>query len=173
MATKTQPPIEKYLKLPEGYPAELIGGEIVMTPSPSYKHQNTAIDISSKMKFFVEEKNAGIVLYEFDVRLDNGNVIRPDIIFVQNERREIIKENWVDGAPDIVIEVLSSSTITKDTIIKRDIYEKYGVKEYWIVDPENEEIFAYEYKGGKFNLICHGRRCTSKVLTDFSWGFKD
>jgi len=173
MSIKTLSPIEKYLKLPEGYPAELIGGEIVMTPSPSYKHQNTAIDISSKMKIFVEKKSAGIVLYEFDVHLDDENVIRPDIIFVQNGRREIIKENWVDGAPDIVVEVLSPSTITKDTIIKRDMYEKYGVKEYWIVDPENEEIFVYDNRKDRFNLICHGKKCTSNVLTGFSWGFKD
>ncbi len=173
VTVKEKTPLERYLELPEGYPAELIEGEISMTPSPSYKHQMIAIDISSKMKLFADGKNAGIVLYEFDVHLDDENVVRPDIIFVRKERSSVIKENWVDGVPDLVVEVLSPSTATIDLIIKRDLYESRGVKEYWIIDPGREEIFVYENKDGKFVLSCHGKKCSSKVLEDFEWGFQE
>ncbi len=172
MSVKTTSPLDKYKNLPEKYPAELIGGEIVMIPSPSYYHQLTAIDIASKMKNFVDENDLGVALYEFDVHLDDENVVRPDIIYISSERENIIRDNWAEGAPDIVVEILSPSTIVRDTLIKKDLYEKYGVKEYWIIDPNEKEIYVYENKDGKFTLICNGNKCSSKILNGFSWGFE-
>ena len=173
MSIKTKTPLEKYLELPEGYPAELIEGEIVVAPSPGVRHQEIAIDISSKMRFFADERKAGKVLYEIDVHFDEENVLRPDVIFVKNENRAIIGEKWIEGAPDIVVEILSPSSATRDLLVKKDLYESFGVKEYWIIDPENEEVFVYENKGGKFSLICRGKRCSSKILDGFDWGFSE
>ncbi len=171
MKTTAKKPLEEYLSLPEGYPAELIGGEIRLTPSPSYKHQKTAFDIAYELRKFVYEKDLGEVLYEFDVHLDDENVLRPDVLFISKEGLELLKENWIDGAPDMVVEVLSPSTAVRDLMDKREIYEKFGVREYWIVDPSAEEIYVLYSESGRFKLICKGKKCGSRILKGFEWGF--
>ncbi len=171
MSTKLKAPLEEYLSLPEGYPAELIGGRITVSPSPTYRHQSICGDFFWKLKSFVENEKSGEVLYEFDVHFDDDNVLRPDILFIKSERKDIIKDNWVEGVPDMVIEVISPSSAAKDTVVKREVYERFGVKEYWIVDPENEDVFVYENREGRFILICAGKECSSKVLKGFKWGF--
>ena len=169
VSTKVKSPLERYLELPEGYPAELIEGEIVMSPSPERLHQEIALSIVEKLLNF---KDKGKIYYEIDVHFDEENVLRPDIIFIKNESNKIIGEKWIEGAPDLVVEILSPSTTVKDTLVKRDIYERFGVKEYWIVDPATREVFVYENTGDRFKLMCRGKRCSSKVLKGFSWGFE-
>ncbi|MCD6267986.1 MAG: Uma2 family endonuclease [Thermotogaceae bacterium] len=164
--------IERYLELPEGYPAELLKGEIVMVPSPSRYHQEVALEIVSAIYKVVKEKDLGKVFYEFDVHLDDKNVVRPDIVFISKERESMIKDHWVEGAPDLIVEIVSSASKTRDFIVKRELYEKSGVKEYWIVDPETKEIVLLENESGHFKLKCYGKECKSSVLKDFSWGFK-
>ncbi len=164
MSVKTKNPLEEYLSLPEGYPAELIEGEIVVSPSPSFKHQKVAFDIAYDLRKYVEKQNLGIVIYELDVRIDDENVLRPDVIFISSERKEIIKESAIEGAPDIVVEVCSPSTASRDMVEKRDIYERAGVKEYWIVDIEGNEIYVLINENGHFKIACKGKKCTSKVL---------
>ena len=166
MAVKVKNPIDEYLALPEGYPAELIGGEILLTPSPSYIHQKVAGTIFRKLADYVEKKGLGEVLYEFDVHIDDDNVVRPDITFIFNENK--IRENWIEGVPDIVVEVLSSSTATRELVDKRELYEKHGVKEYWVIDPENHVIYIFENINGIFQIYCKGNSCKSKILEGFS-----
>lgn len=169
---KEKTPLDEYLSLPEGYPAELIGGEIRMVPSPGRKHQELAARMFVKLRSITDKYNLGESLYEFDLHVDEETVVKPDIVFVSKERIEIIKDEWIDGAPDIVVEILSPSTAVRDTIIKKELYEKLGVKEYWIVDPEGEEVFVFENEGNKFSLICSGRKCRSKVIEKFEWEFE-
>lgn len=172
MPIKIKKPIDKYMELPEGYPVELIGGELLMTPSPSYSHQKIAGELFRKVASYVEQKSLGEVLYVFDIRLDDDNVVRPDIIFIPNEDRDKIRENWVEGAPSLVIEVLSSSTATRDLVDKRELYERHGVREYWVVDPENSMLYIFENNNGVFRIYCKGKRCQSKLLKGLEWVFE-
>ncbi len=163
--------LEEYLSLPEGDPAQLIGGEFWMSPSPTRKHQKIAGIFYRALARFVEENNLGEVYYEFDVKLDDENILRPDIIFVSKDHLKNLEERWLNGSPDIVVEVLSPSTATMDTIVKKEIYEKFNVPEYWIIDPESEEVFVFCKENG-LKLVCKGKKCSSKVLEGFTWSIQ-
>ncbi|WP_448702829.1 Uma2 family endonuclease [Mucilaginibacter sp. AW1-3] len=142
-----------YSLLEEGAPFQLIHNDLVMSPSPSILHQRIFVRISNIIAFFSAAYLKGEWFYApTDVWLDDGNVYQPDILYiVENRRAELIKER-IEGAPDLIIEILSPSNAYYDLRQKKDIYEKYGVKEYIIVDPiqENAEVHALE--NGVFTL---------------------
>lgn len=146
---------EDYAKLPEGAPYQLIGGELIMTPSPIPYHQLVSKRLEYLFIEFAEKKNLLGEVFDspIDVCLEKTEIYRPDIIFISKERLNIIGEKKIEGAPDIVVEILSDSTAYYDLRHKKRIYEKHGVKEYWIVDPMEKGIEIYENKEGKFILI--------------------
>ncbi len=143
--------IEDYKNLPEGAPYQLIRGEFITTPPPTVRHQ----EISKKLLdilFEMEKKGLGKV-YNAPIGVYlNDEAFQPDIIFILKERLDIIKEDAIYGAPDIVIEILSPSTAYYDLRLKKDTYEKSGVREYWIVDPIKNFVEVYENKDGQFVL---------------------
>ncbi|MEM2493638.1 MAG: Uma2 family endonuclease [Nitrososphaerota archaeon] len=135
---------EDYKSLPyvERQRFELLEGELIpMTPSPGEIHQAISGELEFQLRRFVKEHHLGRV-YDapFDVVLGEENVVQPDILFVSNERHQIVREDGIHGAPDLVVEVLSPSTVEKDQVFKRTLYAKYGVREYWIVDPDAQTI---------------------------------
>lgn len=170
MAARALTPREKYLKLPEGYPAELIKGEIVMSPSPDVKHQRIAGAIYGEL---LKHINKGEPFFEIDVHFDEENILRPDVIFIKNENKKIIGEKWIEEAPDIVVEIVSPASSGRDFVEKKEIYEKFGVKEYWIVVPDEEKLYVFKHNGERFELLCSGKECKSQVLEEFKWGFKE
>ncbi|MGB9715462.1 MAG: Uma2 family endonuclease [Thermodesulfovibrionales bacterium] len=144
--------INYYKLLPEGAPYQLIEGELVMTPSPNTRHQIISANIFEKIRHFT--KDSGICLYSpIDVYLDDENAFQPDMVFIFNERREIIKKDGIYGPPDFIIEILSPSTASFDLREKFRVYERSGVKEYWIVDPELDSIEIYSNEGNHLSLI--------------------
>lgn len=144
--------VNYYKILPEGAPYQLIEGNLIMTPAPNPRHQIILGNIVEEIRQFTREK--GIVLFSpIDVYLDDENAFQPDLIFIFNERKEIIKKDGIYGAPDLVIEILSPSTAHYDLKEKFRVYERSGVKEYWIVDPELNSIEVYVNEGTKFSLI--------------------
>ncbi|NPV28131.1 MAG: Uma2 family endonuclease [Firmicutes bacterium] len=144
---------EDYCRLPEGSPYQLIGGELVMTPSPTPYHQMVSMKLELKMAGYVLEKGLGVVLYApVDVYLEETETYQPDIIYISNERLFIIEENRINGAPDLVVEILSPGTGYYDLRTKYKIYEKSGVREYWIVDPHSKSVQVFCLKGGKYAL---------------------
>ncbi|MQL51169.1 Uma2 family endonuclease [Desulfofundulus thermobenzoicus] len=144
---------EDYCRLPEGSPYQLIGGELVMTPSPTPYHQMVSMKLVFKMAGFVLEKGLGIVLYApVDVYLEETETYQPDIIFISNERLSIIEEKRINGAPDLVVEILSPGTGYYDLRSKYKVYEKSGVREYWIVDPHSKSVQVFCLQGRKFVL---------------------
>lgn len=146
--------VNYYKILPEGAPYQLIEGELIMTPAPNPRHQMILGKIYRYLAEFVEERKIGIVLLTpIDVYIDDENAFQPDLILIVNERKEIIKNDGIYGAPDLVIEILSPSTARYDIREKFRIYEKYGVKEYWIVDPEISSIEIYTKDREHFSLI--------------------
>jgi len=154
MATLTGKKIytyKDYEKLPEGAPYQLIGGDLIMTPSPTPQHQLISRRIAYLLVAFVEVNKLGEVLYApIDVYLSDTETYQPDIIFISKERLEIIGEKKIEAAPDLVIEILSPSTAYYDLKHKRSVYGKSGVREYWIVDPMEKSIEVYENADSKF-----------------------
>ncbi len=152
-----QPPktiLEVYRMLPEGTRAELINGRLYMSPAPTLSHQDSTLDLASKILFSVKKNNIGrVFISPIDVFLDSKNAVQPDIFFVSNERKSILKDDGIYGAPNLVIEVLSPGTKKFDLDKKKRIYEKHGVKEYWVVDPISKESLGYQVKNSKFVLF--------------------
>lgn len=138
--TRPRKTVEDYLRLPEGVRAELIEGEIFMSPSPKTRHQIVAGKIYKAVSEFVESKRLGMAFFApLDVHLPSGDVVQPDIIFVAQENLGIIRD-WIRGVPDLLIEVVSPDNPERDRVVKRDLYARNGVREYWIVDPEERTV---------------------------------
>jgi len=169
--TKKQYTYEDYEKLPEGAPYQLIGGELIMTPSPVPYHQIVSRRIEFELLKFVEDRKLGEVIdAPMDVYLSETETYQPDIIFISNERMNIIGEKKIESAPDLVIEILSESTAYYDLRHKKRVYEKSGVKEYWIADPMEKSIEVYENVNGEFKIYSQAMekgRVNSKLLEGF------
>lgn len=132
---------------------ELINGQIVKKSAPSPKHQKASGKLFRSLSAFVEQKKLGEVLYApLDVFLGEYNSLQPDLLFVAKAREEIITDNGVEGAPDLVVEILSPSTMKNDRGDKMKIYREFQVREYWIVDPKNQSIEVYQYQNGDYDL---------------------
>ncbi len=130
---------------------ELLDGEIVyMTPRPVPNHNTVIVNLSTTFNNYLKGKKCKVFSDGVDVYLDEKNNIIPDLMIICN--RDIIKSNGVYGAPDFIVEVLSPGTATKDKGYKKDLYEKFGVKEYWIVDIPSKSIDVYLLKNDKYVL---------------------
>ena len=134
-----------YLLLPEGDRRELVDGDFYMVPSPSFRHQNISTNLGRALANYVLDNSLGIVLWApMDVVFTDKDVVQPDIMFISNERRDIITEANIAGAPDLVIEILSPSTADRDRELKLRLYARHGVREYWIVDPDEKTVQIME-----------------------------
>ena len=129
---------EDYLKLSDDKRYEIIGGRLIVAPAPRPKHQKVSRNLEFALWSYVRSKDLGEVFYApVDVVLGEKFVFQPDIVFVSKERLEIIDEDKaIFGPPDLVIEVVSPSTLGRDTLEKKEVYESFGVKEFWLVYPE-------------------------------------
>lgn len=142
---------EDYLKTPDDERYELIEGDLLMTPSPVTKHQRILGNLYFEMKISLRDKATGeLFIAPFDVYLDNENVVQPDILFISKERSNIICEKNIQGAPDLVIEILSESSAYRDLVQKKKLYARFGIKEYWIVIPEEESTEVYILKDNTY-----------------------
>jgi Uma2 family endonuclease len=140
-----------YVQLPEGAPYELIHGELLMSPSPSTVHQRILRRLARALDAFIEQDGHGEILFApMDVRLSEEDTVQPDLIFIAADRRDLIGEQAIEGAPDLIVEILSPSTAYRDLTIKKRLYEEHGVNEYWIVDPEQQTVEVFELADGRF-----------------------
>lgn len=128
---------QDYLGFPaDGLRHELLDGEHYVSSAPSRKHQAASMRLSTRFDAFLERTGLGQVFAApFEVKLSEHDVVQPDLLFISNERAGILTEENVQGAPDLVVEILSESTRRADRIVKRRQYEHFGVREYWILDP--------------------------------------
>ena len=133
-----------YLNMSDDKRYELIGGCLMMAPAPIPYHQWISKNIEYEIERFVREKKLGRVFdAPCDVYLDEENVVQPDILFVSEERTHIIGKTHIQGAPDLAVEILSESTAYTDLMKKKRLYARFGVKEYWIVDPDGKTICPF------------------------------
>ena len=134
-----------YCKIPDdGKRHEIIDGIHYVSPASRYIHQQIVANLVSLLNPWVQGHQLGIVLMApFDIVLSEHDVVQPDVLFISNENRGILTDKNAQGAPDIAIEVTSPGTTNHDRETKFRIYEHYGVKEYWIVDPRTESVYVY------------------------------
>ncbi|MEO6167936.1 MAG: Uma2 family endonuclease [Chitinophagales bacterium] len=158
--------MEVFELLPEGTLCEVIENQLYMAPPPSEFHQAVLTDLIVEIGNYVKQYQLGIVrVAPYGVYLDNKNVVEPDLLFIAQENIGAIQKNGLHGAPDLIIEILSPSNERHDTVKKKKLYEKFGVKEYWIVDPETKVATGYEWIAGKFlDLGTSTRTLPSKLL---------
>lgn len=141
----------------EGDRHELIDGELVVTPSPMPSHQFVSENISNVLGQFVRERNLGRIAYApIDVRLTPDNVLIPDIIFIARERKHVVGPKTVDAPPDLVVEILSPGTRRRDQTTKRDLYARFGVREYWIVDLVERTVMVLALVSNHYEPIAPG-----------------
>ena len=144
---------DDYLKTPDDKRYELIEGELYMTPSPITNHQRISGRIEFELRKFVVENDCGEVFdAPYDVYFDDENVVQPDILFISKDRLNIIGDKNLQGAPDLVIEILSESNAYRDLIQKKKLYARFGVKEYWIVVPGEKTIDIHILKEKTYQL---------------------
>ena len=165
---------EDYLQFPDdGKRHEIIEGDHYMTPAPRTKHQKISINLATAMAAFAKQKSLGVVLTApCDVILSDENVVQPDLLYVSAARAAIVTEDNIQGAPDIVVEIISESTRKKDEVTKRKLYERFGVQEYWVVDPELEIVKVFKRTQQKYGRATELSKETNDVLaTELLPGF--
>ena len=145
---------EDYLKTPDDERWELLNGVLTRRPTPNTVHQRTLGNLAMALFSFVDNRGLGeVIISPFDVVLSSTNVLEPDLIFVSTDQRSIITNANIQGAPALVIEVVSPSTLTRDRELKRSIYAEHGVQEYWLVDPDARTISVMSLQGKDFREI--------------------
>jgi Uma2 family endonuclease len=138
-----------YWQLPESEPVELIEGRFVISPCPTPLHQLLAI-LLADIFLDIARGSGGIVLCApMDVVLSDVTILQPDVLYIQKDRRNIVRKR-IEGPPDIAIEILSAGTNRRDRVEKLDLYARYGVAEYWIVDPQAQVIEFLINESGRF-----------------------
>ena len=169
---------EDYRNTPADKRYELLEGELVMAPAPRIPHQRVAIELGTRLHTFVKDRGLGQVLSApSDVLLSNTDVVQPDLLFVSRERSDLLLGgDNVRGAPDLVIEILSPSTSGLDRTLKRRLYAKYGVREYWLVDPNAKTVAVLLMGEDDFAVVGtygEGQIVTSPTLEGFTFNLDE
>ncbi|MEX2213273.1 MAG: Uma2 family endonuclease [Phycisphaeraceae bacterium] len=169
--------IADYMRLvnPPRFYYEMIKGHIIMSPTPNLYHQRTLMALAVPMSTFVRSDRFGEVLIApLDVEIDLGEtqtIVEPDIIYVSNERREVLTSKHLRGAPDLLVEIVSPSSADRDRGDKLTLYMTNGVLEYWVVDPDVRTIEMWvmrEFGHVKKGEWVPGQTVESEVLKGFS-----
>jgi Uma2 family endonuclease len=154
MTTKTPVTAEQFFQLPETNQfVELLDGEIIMSPSPIPDHQDVVFNSGTVLKQAARERGGRAFIAPLDVKFDDMNVPQPDAIYLAPDSRCVVEEKRLVGIPDLLVEVLSPGTIKRDRSDKFLLYERYGVREYWIIDPRDQLIEVWQWKDGHFSLL--------------------
>ena len=167
--TATRMTYEEFMALPEeeGKHYELIEGELVLNPAPNLRHQTIVGNLHVEFRLYLRKHRSGkVFVAPTDIVLSPENVLEPDLVIVLADRasRLQMKKN-VQGAPHIAVEVLSEGSRRKDEVTKRRLYERFGVDEYWIVDPEIEIVKIYRRSGDVFDRAIEFDTATGGTIT--------
>jgi Uma2 family endonuclease len=165
---------EDYLRLPDdGNRYEIIEGVLYMVNAPGYDHQYAVSELHLQMGGFVKANGLGVVLTApFEIHLsETTRPVQPDVLFIATERKPEPGARFFEGAPDLVVEILSPNSIRLDRLVKFDAYERAGAREYWIVDPGTHSIEVYTLgENGVYALFgqfCVDEAARSAILEGF------
>ena len=169
---------EQYFALEDdGYKYELIDGVVVMSPSPTPRHQAVAMEIVGQLYMYLRDHPVGHILAETDVQLGEGPngrdlVYRPELVFIATERWPEMRDRLV-GPPDVGVEIISPTSRRMDTETKRNDYERIGVREYWLLDPERNAMTFYRLEGDRFaESAFSGEAFVSQAVPGFTLDLK-
>jgi Uma2 family endonuclease len=146
---------EDYVALPsDGNRYEILEGELAVTPAPSTKHQTASGNLFFLLTQHIKTNDLGKLFHApVDLILESTSVLQPDLLFVSKDRQTIITDRAIEGAPDLVIEILSPTTSRSDRVTKAQIYARHKVPAYWIADPEEETVEVYLLNADSYRLI--------------------
>jgi Uma2 family endonuclease len=152
---------EDYMNLTpsDSFGFQIIRGILVVSPSPKRRHQRTILSLGRILDIYVNAHNWGeMFIAPFDVILDADqpepeNIVQPDLMFVSREHMDIVTDDNIQGAPDLVVEVLSDSTARYDRVGKMSVYAEFGVKEYWILDTNAQFLESFDLTGAHPQLV--------------------
>jgi Uma2 family endonuclease len=159
---------DDFLHLPDdGRRHELIDGEHYVTPAPIRKHQAIVMNLGSLIWIYLQQHPIGRVFGSpLDVILSDFDVVEPDLSFITHQRmREIEPSSWIKGAPNLVVEIVSPNTRKRDETIKRRLYERFGIDEYWVIDPELDTIKVYRRTADRYERTAELSVENGDVLT--------
>ncbi len=173
MPVDTRLTYEDYCLLPkDGKRYEIIDGELFVTPAPCILHQRVVTRLSRDLSTFVEDNHLGLVLAApTDVVLSHFDVVQPDIVYISKIRASIVTDKNLQGAPDLVVEILSEFTARIDRTAKLKLYAKHGVRECWLIDPDQCSAQIYRRQNSAFELVVTlqaGDSLTSPLFPGFS-----
>jgi Uma2 family endonuclease len=145
---------EEYAAMPQdGRRLELIDGDFEMNPAPSTRHQTVSRRLQYELMSAIEEQGLGQVFdAPLDLILSGTNVVQPDLCIVSTANEHLISARGIEGPPDVVVEILSPSTSTLDRRVKRALYARFGIGEYWLVDPELGHLELYQIAEDSYHL---------------------
>jgi Uma2 family endonuclease len=143
---------EEFRQFPvDGKRYELVSGEVHVTPAPATRHQFAVQNLAGSLWPHVIKNHLGeVCTAPLDVRLSKDTALQPDLIFISNARAGIIQEDWIAGAPDLVVEVSSPSTAAYDRATKLPIYAETGVPEVWLIDSQARTVEVLKLQGRKY-----------------------
>lgn len=151
---------QEYLDIPEepGYRFEILDGMLIKEPSPNVMHQRASRKLQRILEdYFWEVDSEGEIFNApLDVTPLDYNVIQPDIFYVTGEQQLIVKDTRIDGAPELIVEILSPSSRRKDRLQKMQIYQRAKVKHYWLVDPQEKTLECFAWHDGVYALVASG-----------------
>ena len=160
---------EDYAALPDnGLRYEVHEGDLSVTPSPGTPHQEISANLGDVLRAHVKQRSLGTVLYApLDVILSNTTIVQPDLIYIDPGRQAIVSRRGIEGAPTLAVEIISPSTPRIDRVTKLQLYARYRVPYYWIVDPDARTIEAYELSGDGYRLVTTARGTEPVSLPPF------
>lgn len=146
---------EEYYRLDDDQRYEIIDGNLLMAPAPDTWHQDWSRELSLLVVSHVKRHKLGkVFIAPVDVVLDAENTVQPDIVFIAAANAGIIQRRAIFGTPDLLVELVSPSSVRRDRYDKRELYARFGVKEYWIGDPANKSLEILTLDEGLYELHC-------------------
>jgi Uma2 family endonuclease len=153
IADKTRMTAQEYFQLPEtNARVNLLDGELIISPSSTPLHQERLSDTMDLLNVLIQPIGGRVFLSPLEIHFDEYNVAQPDTFWIAPDSRAVVTELRVEGPPDLAVEVLSADSVKLDRVKKFHLYEKYGVREYWIIDP-NGVVDVFSHKDGHFELV--------------------
>jgi Uma2 family endonuclease len=146
----------------DGKRYEILEGDLAVSPAPNRKHQRIVLNCADFLRTLELHHYGEVYTAPFDVVFDRYNVVEPDVLFVCQDRLDIVTDANVQGPPDIVVEVLSPSTRDRDLGVKVHLYARFGVREYWVMDPDDNALTV-------FSLTDDGFRQHGPYLVGDDW----
>lgn len=172
MVTTPKLTYQDYANLEGDERYELLDGELILVASPNMDHQEAVTNLGTSLSVFVKEHDLGKIYFApTDVLLTDTQVFQPDLLFVSKDREHIRTPANIQGAPDLIVEVLSPSSVRRDWHDKRGLYASHGVREYWIVDPVHQIVSVLLLQDGELEVdgtYTEGDTIVSSTLEGFS-----